>query len=75
MRLNRIELGEGKKNYKCKSSWDVKKYAPYYMLSPHPAIIKLLNNFKVLTVCNACAMREEFGSKYKHNRRYKNWIK
>ena len=75
MSLNRITEGVGKKHYECDVCGVEKKHSPYFKLLPHPAIIKLLNNFKVLTVCNACAMREEFGSKYKHNRRYKNWIK
>ena len=43
------------------------------MLMPHPAIIKLLDNFEIRVVCKDCAMREEFGSKWKQSRRYKDW--
>jgi len=42
-------------------------------LKPHPAIIKLLANPENRTVCKVCAMREEFGSKYKQSKKYKEW--
>ena len=74
MSLNRIKAGVGKKHYECEVCGVRKKNAPYFKLSPHPAIIKLLNNFKERTVCNSCAMREEFGSKYRQHPRYKEWI-
>jgi hypothetical protein len=38
---------------------------------PHPAIIKLLKNPENRIVCKTCAMKEEFGSKWKQNKRYK----
>ena len=41
------------------------------MLMPHPAIIKLLENPENRIVCKAWAMKEEFGSKWKQNKRYK----
>ena len=74
MSLNRIKEGEGRKHYKCESCGVNKKHAPYFKLLPHPAIIKLLNNYEERTVCNTCAMREEFGSSYKQHPRYKEWI-
>ena len=40
---------------------------------PHPAIIKLLANFENRIVCKACAMKEQFGNKYKQSKRYKEW--
>ena len=27
-----------------------------------------------MEICHLCAMREEFGSKYKQNKRYQRWI-
>ena len=74
MSLNRIKEGEGRKHYKCESCGVNKKHAPYFKLLPHPAIIKLLNNYEERTVCNTCAMREEFGSNYRQHPRYKEWI-
>ena len=74
MSLNRIKEGDGRKHYKCESCGVNKKNAPYFKLLPHPAIIKLLNNYKERTVCNTCAMREEFGSNYRQHPRYKEWI-
>ena len=50
-----------------------KNNAIFYLLNPHPAIIKLLANPENRIVCKACAMREEFGSKYKQSKRYKEW--
>ena len=73
MILTRIKKGDNKKHYKCEVCGVKKKNAPYYMLSPHPAIIKLLDNFKERTACHLCAMREEFGNSYKQNKRYKEW--
>ena len=74
MSLNRITEGVGKKHYECDVCGVEKKHSPYFKLLPHPAIIKLLNNFKERIACNLCAMREEFGSNYRQNRRYKDWI-
>ena len=74
MSLNRIKEGEGRKHYKCESCGVNKKHAPYFKLLPHPAIIKLLNNYEERMVCNTCAMREEFGSNYRQHPRYKEWI-
>ena len=74
MSLNRITEGEGRKHYKCEMCFVNKKHAPYFKLLPHPAIIKLLINIEERIVCNSCAMREEFGSKYRQHPRYKEWI-
>jgi len=74
MSLNRIKEGDVRKHYRCESCGVNKKHAPYFKLLPHPAIIKLLNNYEERTVCNTCAMREEFGSSYKQHPRYKEWI-
>ena len=74
MSLNRITEGEGRKHYKCEVCFVKKKHAPYFKLLPHPAIIKLLNTFEERTVCKSCAMREEFGSKYRQHPRYKEWV-
>jgi len=74
MKLIRITEGSCKKHYECEVCYVKKKHAPYFKLLPHPAIIKLLNNFKERTVCNSCAMREEFGSNYRQHPRYKEWI-
>ena len=74
MSLNRITEGNGKKHFKCELCFVEKKNAPYYKLLPHPAIIKLLCNSYNKIVCHLCAMREEFGSNYRQNRRYKDWI-
>jgi len=75
MSLNRIEEGLGKKLYKCELCGVTKKNSVYYKLKPHPAIIKLLNNFDIRIVCHLCAMREEFGTNYRQNKRYILWIK
>ena len=74
MSLNRITEGVGKKHYECECCFVKKKHSPYFKLLPHPAIIKLLNNFEERIVCNSCAMREEFGSNYRQHPRYKEWI-
>ena len=74
MSLNRITEGVGKKHYKCESCFVDKKNAEYFKLLPHPAIIKLLNKFEERIICSPCAMREEFGSKYRQHPRYKEWI-
>ena len=74
MSLNRITEGVGKKHYKCESCFVNKKNTEYFKLLPHPAIIKLLNKFEERIICSPCAMREEFGSKYKQHIRYKEWI-
>ena len=74
MSLNRITEGVGKKHYECECCFVKKKHAPYFKLLPHPAIIKLLNNFEKRTVCKSCAMIEEFGSNYRQHPRYKEWI-
>jgi len=74
MSLNRITEGVGKKHYDCEVCDTHKKNAQWFKLFPHPAIIKLLINIKERTVCNSCAMREEFGSKYRQHPRYKEWI-
>ena len=73
MNLNRITLGKGKRHYECEVCGVTKKNSPYYNLDPHPAIIKLLNNYKTRTACHLCAMREEFGSNYRQHQRYKEW--
>ena len=74
MSLNRITEGVGKKHYECEVCFVKKKHSPYFKLLPHPAIIKLLINIKERIVCNSCAMREEFGSKYRQHPRYKEWV-
>lgn len=74
MKLNRIKEEEGRKHYKCEVCGVNKKHAPHFKLLPHPAIIKLLNSYEERTVCNTCAMREEFGSNYRQHPRYKEWI-
>ena len=72
--LNRIKQVEGKHHFECELCGKRKKNAPKWELFPHPAIIKLLNNFEVRKVCNMCAMKEEFGSMYTQNKRYLKWI-
>ena len=62
-----------KQTRKCELCGVHKKNAIFYLLKPHPAIIKLLDNFENRIVCKACAMRETFGSKYKQSKRYKEW--
>ena len=62
-----------KQTRKCESCGNYKKNAIFYILKPHAAIIKLLPNPENKTVCKACAVREEFGTKYRQNRRYKEW--
>jgi len=59
---------------KCELCGVYKSRSIFYDLIPHPAIIKLLNTFESRIVCNICAIREEFGGKYKQNSRYKEWI-
>ena len=63
----------GKLSRSCDSCGHYKNRAIFYNLKPHPAIIKLLDNFEIQIVCRDCAIREEFGSSYKKNRRYKEW--
>ena len=74
MSLNRIKECVGRKHYKCELCFKDKKNAPYFKLLPHPAIVKLLVDKEERTVCNLCAMKEEFGSNYRQNRRYRDWI-
>jgi hypothetical protein len=62
-----------KQTRKCELCGVYKKNAIFYTLKPHPAIIKLLTNPENRTVCKVCAMREEFGSKYKQSKKYKEW--
>ena len=60
-----------KQSRKCELCGAYKNKAIFYMLMPHPAIIKLLKNPENRIVCKTCAMKEEFGSKWKQNKRYK----
>ena len=63
-----------KQSRKCELCEVYKNKAIFYILKPHPAIIKLLANPENKIVCSTCAIKEEFGGKYKQNRRYKEWI-
>jgi len=62
-----------KQTRKCELCGVYKNNAIFYLLKPHPAIIKLLANFENKTVCKACAMKEQFGNKYKQSKIYKEW--
>ena len=62
-----------KQSRNCDKCGKRKVNAKFYHLKPHPAIIKLLDNFEIQIVCRACAVIEEFGSNYRQNRRYKEW--
>jgi len=62
-----------KQSRKCDLCGVYKNRTVFYLLKPHPAIIKLLVRIINKIVCKHCAMREEFGSKYKQNKRYKEW--
>ncbi len=70
MRLNRIRQIKGKHYFDCELCKKSKKNAPRWVLLPHPAIINLLENYKTRKVCNMCAMKEEFGSNYRQNKRF-----
>ena len=63
----------GKQSRKCELCGVFKNNAIFYLLKPHPAIIKLLANPENRIVCKVCAMRETFGNKYKQSKRYKEW--
>ena len=63
-----------KQTRKCELCGVRKVNAIFYLLSPHPAIIKLLANPENRIVCKVCAMRETFGSKYKQSKKYKDYI-
>ena len=62
-----------KQSRKCELCGTYKNRAIFYMLMPHPAIIKLLENPENRIVCKTCAMKEEFGNKWKQSKRYKEW--
>ena len=62
-----------KQSRKCELCRNYKNKAIFYLLEPHPAIIKLLDNPENKVVCKPCAMKEEFGSKWKQSKRYKEW--
>ena len=74
MSLNRITEGEGRKHYECEVCFVKKKHAQWFKLLPHPATIKLHNNVGIIIGCYPCAMKHEFGNKYRQNPRYKEWI-
>ena len=69
MRISKTE----KQSRKCELCGVSKSRAVFYLLKPHPAIFNLLVNPQNRIVCKVCAMREEFGTKWKQNKRYKEW--
>jgi len=64
-----------KQTRKCDLCGVSKNMAVFYILRPHPAVAKLLvdSDSNIRIVCKLCAMREEFGSKWKQSKRYKEW--
>ena len=62
-----------KQSRRCDKCGKHKIKARFYSLPPHPAIINLLGDFENQIVCTDCAMREEFGTKYKQSKKYKEW--
>ena len=71
MNLSRIKLRTDKDNYTCECCGAIKRYSQSYTLYPHPSVVKLLVDQSSRVVCIDCAMREEFGSKYKQSKKYK----
>ena len=56
----------GVKELKCECCGKAKWYAPTY-------IWKTYITDKELNVCQSCAIREAFGTKYKQNKQYLQW--
>ena len=63
----------GKQTRNCDRCGKLKIKAVFYLLKPHPAVINLLPNPENQIVCTDCAMREEFGTKYKQSKKYKEY--
>ena len=57
----------GKNTFQCDMCKTNKMKAPYYQRT---SIITKLKS----KICQSCALREGFGSKYKQNPKYKRWL-
>ena len=68
-----LELTSRKDTFKCEMCGTLKKYAPLFFYVGQKAVKTLCDPIR-MKVCQHCAMREEFGSKYKQNKGYKRWI-
>lgn len=71
--MNCIEINGTKDTFNCEMCGTYKRYAPHHFFIGHGAA-KTLTGPVRMKVCQHCAMREEFGNKYKQSKRYKKWI-
>lgn len=59
---------------KCNMCGKLKVKSKLYRFIGHAAVRKLTPEYPAtFIICEPCAMREEFGSKWKQNKRYKRW--
>jgi len=64
--INNKMKSVGKQSRECFTCGKVKYHAPFYNWIS-------LDNESLGLICQQCALREVFGSKYKTNKKYKEW--
>ncbi len=64
-----MERIKGKTTARCTRCTDYKYNAPMYMW------IGLITGHKLGKVCQQCAIKEAFGSNYRNNKKYQEWLK
>ena len=59
---------------KCNMCGKLKVKSQLYRYIGQPAVRKITPEYPTtFIICEHCAMREEFGSKWKQNKKYKRW--
>jgi len=74
--LNTCEKLKSKFPTKCSMCGAQKTKSTLYRYSGHKAVRDLKPPLpSTFIICEKCAMKEEFGTKWKQNKRYKRWVK